>query len=100
MVTDQRSQYIIASDYYNPCDSGAFFWAQKHFMGMTNIHRVADAGIDTTHIGRMSILVNGGGNGYNEHLQYADYIYRHRGDGPKRTRTGIITGTRQTISHG
>ncbi|MCX9154795.1 M23 family metallopeptidase [Niveibacterium sp. 24ML] len=91
---------IVASDGYIACDSGTFFWVQKRFTGTTNIHRLADAGIDTTHIGRMSILVNGGGNGYNERLQYAAFIERFRGDGTETARTGTITATRQGISHG
>ncbi|GAA5178674.1 M23 family metallopeptidase [Niveibacterium umoris] len=91
---------VVASDLYNASDSGAFFWVQKHFTGTTNIHRVADAGIDTTHVGRMSILVNGGGNGYNERLQYAAFIDRYRGDGIENAVAGTITATRQRIAHG
>jgi len=91
---------VIATDRYNACDSGAFFWLQKHFTGTSNIHRVADSGLDTTHVGRISILVNGGSNGYNERLQYAAYIERYRGDGTDTVTTGAVTAIRQGIAHG
>jgi hypothetical protein len=90
----------VASNLYNACDSGAFFWVQKHFTGTMNIHRLADEGIDTTHIGRMSILINGGDNSYNERLQYAAFIERFRGDDASAAQIGSITATRQGITNG
>lgn len=106
LVRDQRQWAprfdpdLVSSNLYNASDSGAFFWVQKHFTGTSNIHRVADEGIDTMHIGRMSILVNGGGNGYNERLQYAEFIGRYRGDGTETAQTSTITATRQGMSNG
>ena len=106
LVRDQRrwaprfDPDIVASDLYNACDSGAFFWVQKHFMGVRNIHRLADESVDSAHIGRMSILVNGGGNGYEERLQYASFIERYRGDGTDTAGTARLTATRQGITHG
>lgn len=91
---------IVATNRFNASDSGAFFWVQKHFTGMSNINRLADQGLTTELIGRMSVLVNGGGNGYNERLQYAAFIERYRGDGTETTQTGTITATRQRINHG
>ncbi|WP_428828242.1 hypothetical protein ACLIKD_10225 [Azonexus sp. IMCC34842] len=106
LVRDQRrwaprfDPGVIASNRYNASDSGAFFWVQKHFTGTSNINRLADQGLTTELVGRMSILVNGGGNGYNERLQYAAFIERFRGDGVDASPTGTITATRQSISHG
>lgn len=67
---------------------------------VSNINRLADEGIGTEQVGRMSILVNGGGNGYNERLQYAAFIQRYRGDGVETVQTGTISATRQAINHG
>lgn len=106
LIRDQRQWSprfdpdIVASDLYNACDSGAFFWVQKHFTGTSNIHRMIDEGLNTTQTGRISILVNGGGNGYNERLQYAAFIDRFRGDGTESAQTGTVTAIRQSISHG
>lgn len=91
---------IVASNTFNASDSGAFFWVQKHFTGTSNINRLADQGVTTELIGRMSILVNGGGNGYNERLQYAAFIDRYRGDSVETVQVGTITATRQRIDHG
>lgn len=106
LVRDQRrwsprfDPSIVASNTFNAGDSGAFFWVQKHFTGTSNINRLADQGLTTELIGRMSILVNGGGNGYNERLQYAAFIERYRGDGTETMATGTITATRQQINNG
>lgn len=91
---------MVASNTFNASDSGAFFWVQKHFTGTSNINRLADQGLTTELIGRMSILVNGGGNGYNERLQYAAFIDRYRGDSVETVQAGTITATRQRINHG
>jgi hypothetical protein len=91
---------ILVRDTYNACDSGAFFWISKHFTGVSNINRLADEGITPELIGRMSILVNGGGNGYNERLQYAAFVARYRFDGVDAATTGTVATTRQRISHG
>lgn len=91
---------IVATNRFNACDSGAFFWVQKRFTGMSNINRLADQGLTTELIGRMSILVNGGGNGYNERLQYAAFIERYRGDGTDTALTETIAATRQRINQG
>ena len=71
---------ILATDSYNMCDSACFFWVTKSFLGEKNINRIADQGITTETVGRMSVLVNGGPNGYNGRQQYAGFIYRYRSD--------------------
>jgi hypothetical protein len=91
---------LVATNLFNACDSGAFFWVQKRFTRMSNINRLADRGLTTELVGKMSVLVNGGGNGYNERLQYAAFIERYRGDGTETTRAGTITATRQRINDG
>lgn len=88
---------IVATDTFNACDSAGFFWVWKHYMGHSNIHRVADDGISTESVGRMSILVNGGGNGYNDRQQYAAFIFRYRSDTTATDATGTVTVTRQRI---
>ncbi|MDT8837655.1 hypothetical protein [Paraburkholderia fungorum] len=88
---------IVATDTFNACDSAGFFWVWKHYVGHSNIHRVADDGISTESVGRMSILINGGGNGYNDCQQYAAFIFRYRSDTTATDSTGTVTVTRQRI---
>lgn len=91
---------IIATNAFNACDSGAFFWIQKRFRGTRNINRLADEGPTTQQVGRISVLVNGGGNGYNERLQYSAFIDRYLNDSTEQSLTGTITAIRQTIHRG
>lgn len=88
---------IVATDTLNACDSAGFFWVWKHYMGHSNLHRIADDGISTETVGRMSILVNGGGNGYDDRQQYAAFIDRYRSDTTATDATGTLTVTRQRI---
>jgi len=88
---------IVASNRSNACDSAGFFWVWKHFMGASNISRVADNGIDTETIGRVSVLVNGGGNGYDDRQQYAAFILRYRGDTTEAVMSKTLTYARQRI---
>jgi hypothetical protein len=46
----------------------------------------------------MSILVNGGGNGYTDRQQYAAFIFRYRSDTTDIEATGTVTVTRQRIT--
>lgn len=66
-------------------------------MGASNISRVADNGIDTETIGRVSVLVNGGGNGYDDRQQYAAFILRYRGDTTEAVMSKTLTYARQRI---
>ncbi|WP_042268915.1 hypothetical protein [Paraburkholderia heleia] len=101
--TDMRQWYprydpdIVVSVSSNACDSAGFFWIWKHFMGVANILRIADMGITTVTVGRMSILVNGGGNGYDERQQYAAYLLRYRGDTTESTTSETLNFARQRI---
>ncbi|EKS71218.1 peptidase M23 [Burkholderia sp. SJ98] len=88
---------LLVSIGSNACDSAGFFWVWKHFMGTTNILRIADAGITTETVGRMSILVNGGGNGYDDRQQYAAYLLRYRGDTTDTSTSATLTYARQKI---
>jgi hypothetical protein len=72
---------IIATDAFNACDSGAFYWISTNTAhGALNIDRVADRGVDEAAVGRVSVLVNGGGYGYAERESFAPYIMRYIGD--------------------
>lgn len=65
---------------YNACDSGGHYWVSKHHSGHIDINRVADGGFTPEAIGRVSVLVNGGGNGYFERQAYAQYAFGRLGD--------------------
>ena len=101
--TDARQWYprydpsIVSNVGMNACDSAGFFFVWKHFMGKTNLLRIADQGITTETIGRISILVNGGGYGYDERQQYAAFLLRYRGDSTDTTPNMTLTYHRQTI---
>jgi len=69
-------------------------------MGASNISRVADNGIDTETIGRISVLVNGGGNGYDDRQQYAAFVLRYRGDTTEAVASKTLTYARQRIVSG
>jgi predicted chitinase len=101
--SDRRQWYprydpdIVASDHSNACDSAGFFWIWKHFMGVSNISRVADTGVDTVTIGRISVLVNGGGIGYDDRQQYAAFVLRYRGDTTEVVANATLAYARQRI---
>lgn len=88
---------LIATSSFNAYDSGAFFWITKSFLGQKNIHRLADQGITAETVGKMSVLVNGGGNGYDERLKYAAFIDRYRSDSVDTDQAGVIRAIRQII---
>lgn len=103
MHSDRRQWYprydpdIVTSNHSNACDSAGFFWVWKHFMGASNISRIADTGIDTETIGRVSVLVNGGGTGYDDRQQYAAFVLRYRGDTTEAVASKTLTYARQRI---
>jgi predicted chitinase len=87
---------LIASDLFNACDSGGFFWVTKHYTGQSNINRLVDTGFNTDTVGKTSVLVNGGVNGYNERQGYAAYIFRFLSDIPD----GVATQTLNFVVYG
>ncbi|KWD74304.1 hypothetical protein WL70_27395 [Burkholderia ubonensis] len=54
----------IASSPELSFDSAGFFWVGKHHSGARDINRIADLKLNSATIGRISVLVNGGGNGF------------------------------------
>jgi hydroxyethylthiazole kinase len=71
----------IATNTFNACDSGGYYWVSKAVSRMdANINAVADRGVNPESVGRVSVLVNGGGYGYFERQSYAAYVLAFRGD--------------------
>jgi len=70
----------ISQSQHDACDSGGFYWASKSHNRQRDINRVSDRAFDESSIGRISILVNGGGNGYYERQAYARYAFRSLSD--------------------
>ncbi|GLQ48614.1 hypothetical protein ACFFJT_16515 [Dyella flava] len=62
------------------CDSGGFFWIYKHHDGVRNINRVADLPVNQASIARVSILVNGGGNGFYERQAFSLFVAKRLTD--------------------
>lgn len=71
---------VVAQSAYEACDSGGFYWVSKSHNSQRDINRVADRAFDAAAIGRVSVLVNGGGNGYYERQAYARYADWMLGD--------------------
>lgn len=84
----------VASDAFNACDSGGFYWTSKNTgNNLLDINRVADRGYTTAAVARISVLVNGGGYGFAERQGYAAYINRYRSDSTDNDSTSTITAT-------
>jgi Peptidase family M23 len=78
---------IIALNTFNACDSGGHYWTSKSHDGHNDINRVVDRDFTPSAIGRTSVLVNGGGNGYYERQAYAQYAKRMLTDSTETTIT-------------
>ncbi len=65
---------IVGTQGQHAAESGGFYWVNKSFRGTRNINRACDLGLDGNHVGFISWLVNGGGNGYRQRQQYARYV--------------------------
>ena len=87
----------VADNSFNACDSGAFYWVSKnidhHHPELISINRVADEAFSTHSVGRISVLVNGGGYGYRERQSYAAFLQRYRDDDTAVTATSTFTVT-------
>jgi len=90
---------IVADGAFELCDSGGFFWVSKHHAGHININRIADLELNTASVARVSVLVNGGGNGFADRQGFAKYIDRYRGDGTDTIPTETFSVTHHSDSH-
>jgi hydroxyethylthiazole kinase len=91
---------VVADDAFAACDSGAFYWVSKNIgQSQTNIHRVADRVFDSASVGRISVLVNGGGYGYADRQRWAAYIFRYRSDSTAVTPTATFVATHGNTQH-
>ena len=82
---------LIATNPFNACDSGAYYWVSKHHSGDININRVCDRAFTVEAVGRVNALVNGGGNGYYERQAYSAYIHRLLSE-------SVATSTEETVA--
>ncbi|SBV53334.1 hypothetical protein XBLMG947_4164 [Xanthomonas bromi] len=95
---DRYDPATIEQSPYNSCDSGGHYWVSKRHNGEYNINRVADRVFSAESIGRTSVLVNGGGNGYYERQAYARYAYRILGDDPASATTERHSAARNNVT--
>ncbi|WP_157259180.1 hypothetical protein [Burkholderia ubonensis] len=70
----------IASSPELSFDSAGFFWVSKHHSGARDINRVADLKLNSATIGRISVLVNGGGNGFYDRQAFGIIAAENLGD--------------------
>ena len=79
---------IVADDEFAACDSAGFYWVSK-FIGQQhiNINRVSDQPFTTQTVGRVSVLVNGGGFGFADRQSFAAFLKRFRDDDTATTAT-------------
>lgn len=90
---------LIRSDSYNACDSGGFYWVSKNIgQRQSNINRTCDLEFAPERIGRVSTLVNGGGNGYMERQAYASFTYRYFSESLDNTVSGVVETPRGQIT--
>jgi predicted chitinase/murein DD-endopeptidase MepM/ murein hydrolase activator NlpD len=83
---------VVADNGFAACDSGAFFWVSKNIgRGQRNIHRVADRVFEPASVARISVLVNGGGFGFDERQRWAAYVHRFRSDSTDTALQATIT---------
>ncbi|MCC2957144.1 hypothetical protein LK542_16120 [Massilia sp. IC2-477] len=85
---------IVSTDSFNACDSGAHYWVSKKIGRNLNINRVADKGLTPQEVGRVSVLVNGGGYGFVERQAYAKFIERYLHDD-----VGLNENTRFAVNY-
>ena len=79
---------IVADDAFSVCDSAGYYFVSKYIgQQHININRVSDQPFTTQTVGRVSVLVNGGGYGFKERESYAFYIKRFRDDDTATTAT-------------
>lgn len=67
-------------------------------MGTTNILRIADEGITTTTIGRIFVLANGGGSGYDDRQQYAAFLARYLSDSTNAEASATLSYRKQKVT--
>ena len=86
---------VISANTYNACDSGCHYWVSKNVgQHQININRFCDLGITSGAVGRVSVLVNGGGFGYSERQGFAAFVDRYRGDTAGSLSTTTVQFTR------
>ncbi|WP_164002586.1 M23 family metallopeptidase [Pyxidicoccus caerfyrddinensis] len=66
--------HVVGTQVQHSAESGGYFWVSKTFRSTRNINRACDLGLGVNHVGFISWLVNGGGNGYRQRHQYARYV--------------------------
>lgn len=95
---------LIADVPYHACDSGGFYWASKSWKNSNtgirekNINAVCDQVFNETNVGRVCVLVNGGGNGYHERQAYSKFIYRYLSDSTETEELVTYTTPRHKIA--
>ena len=89
---------LIHQNPHNACDSGGHYWTSKNHAGHQDINRIADLTFEAASIGRVSVLVNGGGNGYFERLAYAYFAYRILSDDPTSDLVVQLPAARDGVS--
>lgn len=65
---------ILSSNLNHAAQSSGFYWVSKTFRRVSNMNRVADLPLNSQAVAFCSWLINGGGNGYLERIQYAKFI--------------------------
>lgn len=65
---------IVETDLTHAVESSGFYWISKSFRGRKNMNRVCDLPFDPSSVGFNCWLINGGGNGYVNRQQFAQYL--------------------------
>jgi hypothetical protein len=74
-------------DAMQAASASGFYWVSKRFRATSNINRLCDESVSGNTVGFISWLVNGGGYGYANRQQFANYLTNILLDEP--TVTGV-----------
>jgi hypothetical protein len=65
---------IVGTDLTHGAESSGVFWVSKSFRGRKNMNRVGDLAFDPSSVGFCCWLINGGGAGYANRQQFAQFL--------------------------
>ena len=82
---------IVSNDLSHAAESSGFYWVTKSFRGQTNMNRVCDLPLTPTTVAFNCWLINGGGNGYANRQQFAQYLINVLLDRPSLTGSSQFT---------
>lgn len=66
---------IVGADLWHAADASGLYWVSKSFRGKKNMNRVCDLPFDAISVAFNCWLINGGGAGYANRQQFAQFLH-------------------------